>query len=265
MPLAMEIVDTFVTNPGAGPALVATAPFPGDTLTVRNFADASSAWLLDVYATAATLGALRIRSPRLHDNVQGIRFRDVAAVNRALFPDGVKQRLYAQDALITEMFGGAAETDGFGYVVYYEDLPGSAARLQTWDSIAPRIVNFVNVEVVVAAGAAVGARSAASALNATFDLLVANTDYALIGYESDVNGLSVGFRGVDTGNLRLGGPMTNERIETRDWFKSLGDALGVPTIPVINSANKAGFLVDTAQVVVGVAANITLILAQLTP
>ncbi len=263
MGLAMEVVDTFVTNPGVGPAFVATAPFPGDTLTVRNFENPANAWLLDVYATAATTGALRIRSPRLHDNVQGIRFRDIAAVNRALFPDGVQQKLYAQDALITEMFGGAAETDGFGYVVYYEDLPGSAARLVTFDSIAPRIVNYVNVEVAVAAGAAVGARSASSALNATMDLLIANTDYALIGYEVDANGLSVGFRGVDTGNLRLGGPMTNERIETRDWFKSLGEAIGKPTIPVINSANKAGFLIDTAQVVVGVAANVTCILAEL--
>lgn len=265
MPLALEIVDTFVTNPGVGPAFVATAPFPGDTLAVRNFDPPAQAHLIDVYASAATIGTLRIRSPRLHDNVRGIQFRDIAAVNRALLPDGVSQVLYAQDVLITEMFGGAAETDGFGYVVYYDDLPGSAARLTTWDAILPRIVNFVNVEVAVAAGAAVGARSASSALNATSDLLIANTDYAMIGYEVDANGLSVGFRGVDTGNLRLGGPMTNERIETRDWFKSLGESLNKPCIPVINSANKAGFLIDTAQVVAGVAANVTCILAQLAP
>lgn len=264
MGVAMEIVDTFATNPGVGPAFATSVPFPGDVLAVRNFPDPSQAFLLDVYGLSATAGAARIRSPRLHDNVQGIRFREIAATNRALLPDGVTQKLYAQDALVVEQFGGAAETDGFGYVVYYENLPGSAANLHTFADIAGRILNYVNVEVAVAAAAPIGTRSAASALNATMDLLIANTDYALIGYESDVNGLSVGFRGVDTGNLRLGGPMTTERIETRDWFMSLGAQIGKPTIPVINSANKSGFLIDTAQVVIGVAANITLLLAQLT-
>lgn len=262
---AMEVIDTFVTNPGAGPGFTATAVFPGDTLAIRNFADPNIARLIDVWASAATTGALRVRSPRLHDNVQGIRFRDVAAVNRALLPDGLWQRLYAQDALITEMFGGAAETDGMSLLVYYDDLPGADARLMSWEAIASRIVNLVNVEVALAAGAAVGARSASSALNATTDLLIGNTDYALLGYESDVSGLSLGVRGPDTGNLRLGGPLTSERLETRDWFKSQGEATGLPFIPVINSANKAGTLLDNAQVVAGVAANVTLIMAELAP
>lgn len=263
MGMAFEVIDTFVTNPGAAGA--ATAGFPGDTLTVRNFEQPANAWLINSWSAAATAGFYRIRSPRLHDNVQGIRFRTIAGQVRALMTEHEIQDLYAQDTLIVEASGGAAETDGVSLLVAYDDLPGSGARLATPEQIKPRIENLVNVEVAVAAGAAVGARSASAALNATFDLLVANTDYALLGYEVDVTGLSVGFRGIDTGNLRVGGPMTTERIETRDWFVRQSDELGRPLIPIINSANKAGFLVDTAQVVAGVAANVTCVMAQLRP
>jgi hypothetical protein len=260
---AWEIIDTFVTNPGA--AITATAPFPGDTLAVRNFSDPNGAYLIDVYAQGATAGILRIRSPRLHDNVQGIRFRNIAAINRGLLSEWEIQRLYAQDSLITEMSGGAAETDGFGYVVFYDDLPGAAARLIDVPGVTARGVNLVDIEVAVAAGAAVGARSASSALNASFDLLKANTDYAVLGYEVDAVGLSVGMRGIDTGNLRIGGPMTTERIETRDFFARLSHSIGKPMIPIVNSANKGGFLIDTAQVVAGVAANVTIVAVELHP
>lgn len=256
-----EVIDTFVTNPGAGP--VATAPFPGDTLTVRNFEDPAGAWLADIWASGATTGVGRIRSPRLHDNVQGLRFRDIAATNRGLLTEYSLQRLYAQDALIVELGGGGAETDGMSYCVYYDDLPGASPDYHQISDLLPRIRNLINVEVVVGAGAAVGQRSASSALNATFDLLKANTEYAILGYEVDANGLSVGFRGIDTGNLRIGGPMTTERIETRDWFVRLSTRLGKPMIPTVNSANKGGFLIDDAQVVVGVAANVTLVMAEL--
>ncbi len=265
MPMAFEVIDTFATNPGAGPAFGTLLPFPGDTLTVRNFNSPAKAWLVDTWASEATAGIYRIRSPFLHDNVQGLRFRTVAATNRSLMTSWQQQALVAQDALIAEIIGGAAETDGASILNYYQDLPGASARLFDWPTLEPRIVQFVNVEVAVAGGAAVGARSASSALNASFDLLKANTDYALIGYEVDAVGLSVGFRGIDTSNLRVGGPMTTERIETRDWFTRLSNNLGLPAIPVFNSANKAGVLIDTAQVVAGVACNVTCVMAQLSP
>lgn len=263
MGLALEVIDTFVTNPAA--ALTAVTVFPGDTLAVRSFQSPAAARLLEMWATSATAGIVRVRSPRMHDNVQGIRFRDVAALNRGLFADRAWQRLYAQDVLIVEQSGGAAETDGASLLNFYDDLPGSDARLTMWDAIRDRIVNLVNVEVANGAGAAVGARSASAALNASFDLLIANTDYALLGYEVDVAGLSIGIRGPDTANLRVGGPMVTERIETRDWFVRQSEEYGLPLIPVINSANKGATLIDNAQVVVGVAANVTLVMAQLAP
>lgn len=267
MGAAIEIVNAFATNPGAGPAFASTTLYTGDTAGVRNFNSPDTAWLEQMWATEATAGVVRIRSPRLHDNVQNLRFRTVAAANRELIPEAAEQNLYAQDTLIAELFGGAAESDGMAWLNYYTNLPGVAARLYRYSAIYPRIVNLLTVEVAVASGAAIGAYSTASALNATFDLLQANTDYAILGYLVDAVGLSVGIRGPDTGNLRIGGPMTTERLVTWDWFQRLDrlDAAQKPWIPVVNSANKSGTLIDTAQVVAGVAANVTLNLAQLHP
>lgn len=265
MGMALEIVDSFATNPGTTTPAATTA-FPGDVFAVRNFNSPSQAHLCAAWGAAATPGLFRIRSPRLHDNVQGIRLRhDVASTPRDKLGLYGSQQLYAQDTLIVETTGGAAETDGVGYLVYYDDLPGAAARLHSVEDVAARGVNILTVEVAVGSGAAVGARATAVAFNVTEDLLIANTDYAVLGYETDATGLSIGLRGPDTGNLRLGGPATVETVETRDWFARLSKKLGKPCIPVINSANKSGTLVDDSQVVAGVAMNVTWILVELAP
>lgn len=263
MGLAMEIVDSFVTNPSG---FTAHTVVSGDTFQVRAANPNSTVEMLAFWATAATVGQTRVRSPKLHDNVQGLLFRhDVASTPRDKIGSDVVQPLFAQDTLIVETGTTGTESDGDGYLVYYDDLPGSAARLTTLEAIQSRIVNLVNVEVDNVSGAAIGARSTSRALNADFDLLIANTDYALLGYESDTTGLSVGVRGPDTANLRVGGPMTTEVLETRDWFVKIGKKTGKACIPIINSANKAGTLIDNSQVVTGLAAKITLLLAQLHP
>lgn len=261
---AMEVIDTYITAGGAASTPAAVTPYSGDTLTIRNFDPPNKAYLGDIWTYAATAGIARVRSPLLHDNVQGLRFRMVGALQpRDLLTEYEVQLLHSQDALIAEIQAGAAETDGMSLVSYYEDLPGVDARLITIDELGPRIVNLVNQEVQCASGATVGNRCTSVAINANFDLMKANTDYALLGFESDVTGQSIGLRGPDTGNLRVGGPMTTERMENRDWFVRLSKRLGRPTIPVINAANKAGTFVDNCQIVTGVTANITLVMAQL--
>jgi hypothetical protein len=263
MGAAWEILDGTVTNPGA--TITAVTMLAGDSLAVRNYPDSATAWLENAWCLSATAGVVRVRSPRLHDNVQGIRWRSVAAANRLLLGEQERQLVYAQDTLILEQSGGGAESDGCSLLMRYTDIGGLAARLIDSNQLMARWRNLVNIEVACGAGAAIGTRSTPVAINATFDLTKANTDYAVIGYETDTVGLSVGLKGVDTGNLRVGGPMTTERIETRDLFQRLSDASGMPMMPVINAANKGATFVDNTQVVVGLAANITLICAELAP
>lgn len=263
---AMEIISTIRTAGGADAAPVAVTAPSGDVLAIRSFDPASKAWLANIWGTAATEAIARIRSPRFHDNVQGLRFRLPTGIQpRGRLTEYEAQVLYSTDVLIAEIQAAAAETDGFAWVNYYENIGGLDARFEAIEAIGPRIKNLFTVEVACPAGAAVGVYSVNTAINATIDQFKANTDYALLGYECDITGLSVGVVGADTGNVRVGGPMTTEAMETRSWFIDLGSKLGQPCIPIINSQNKASTFVNNCQVVVGLASEIVLIMAELTP
>lgn len=258
---ALEIVTGRVTN--AGGVFTACTPNTGDSFSVRNFSDPSMAYLLDMWALGATAGFARVRSPRLHDNVQGIRSKFTAATPQPLLPDWTQQPLYAQDTLILEISDAGAETDIMTILNYYQDLPGAAARLYDWPTIDARVRNILTNEVSLVSGATLGDYSGSVAVNSSFDLLKANTDYAILGYTTDTSVQSIGIRGPDTGNLRVGGPGTSSRFETRDWFIRLSERNKLPLIPVFNAANKAGTLVDVSHNANAVTTVCDLVLAEL--
>lgn len=261
MGIALETITGRVVNPSTTPsALTANS---GDTFTVRSFQFQAGAFLEDIAALGATAGIIRVRSPRLHDNVQGIRLRTVAAEVRGLLPDSAMQRLYPQDQLVVEMTGGASETDVGVLQVYYADLPGTDARLAMWEQVKPRIENLLSVEVAIAAAGTTGDWSAGTAIDTTFDLLKANVDYAVLGYESPAIVAAVALQGPDTGNLRIGGPGTTEAIETRDYFVRQARLHQTPHIPIVNAANKGATLAYQCDNGSGSTLNVSFVLAQL--
>src|SRR5437870_3650244 len=151
MGAALEVISGRVVNPGA--ALTAWTMNTGDSLAVRNFDNPGRALLLDAWALGATAGVLRIRSPRLHDNVQGIRSQVLAATPQPLLPDVTRQPIVAQDTLIVEQSGGGAETDCGTILNYYSDLPGGDARLFALEDLQSRIRNVLTNEVSIVTGA----------------------------------------------------------------------------------------------------------------
>lgn len=261
---AIEVLGFRATNPGAGGAAVTVDS--GDSLTIRSFPfDASSAWLDGIWVQEATAAFVRVTSSRLHDNVQGIRLRPLAAVARDLLGDELRQRLYPQDTLGVTLAGGAAETDAGALLLYYEELPGITQRLGTWAGIQSRIANILTQEVATASAATAGDWPGGTNLNATFDLLKPNVDYALLGYETDTACTTIAVKGPDTGNLKIGGPGTTEALETRSWFVRLSRAVGIPYIPVINAAGRAASQVFAQSTAVSAAINVNLVLAELAP
>lgn len=255
----LEVVSGRATNPAALTALTANE---GDTFTIRDFPPESPAFLTQVWAQEATLGIVRIRSPRMHDAAQAIRLR-VPATVRPLLPYGSRQRLYPTDPLTFEIQGGGAETDLAAFLAYYVDLGGGNARLATADEVMPRIVDYVGVEQALTSSATTGQYGGSQAITADFDILKADTDYALLGYLTDVAVGVVGIRGPDTSNYRVGGPGPLFPEITSDWFVELSRELGLPCIPIINSNNRGATLVDLAHIGVSVAVNVTLEMAQL--
>lgn len=258
---ALQVISGRATNPAA---LTAVTPDTGDSVTVRSFPFESAAEIVQLWALSATAGVVRIRSPRLHDQAQGIRLRVLAANSRPIFPEWASQRLYPQDNLTVEIQGGGAETDSLSFLVYYPDLPGVDARLAGPAEIAPRIVNVLGLEQTVATGAVLGDYSGSQALNADFDTIKRNVNYAILGYICDTMITSVGITGPDTGNLRVGGPGATAPEITANWFVALSEQTGYPCIPVINGANIGATVFDVVHNTNAVTVNVSLIMAELT-
>lgn len=261
MGAALQVVSGRVTNPGA--TVTPTTPATGDSFQVQNFDTPAAASLIDAWALEATAGILSIHSPRMHDNIQGIRTKILAATPQPVLPDWSSQPLVAQDTLIVALSGGGAETDGCTLLNYYTDLPGANARLYNWSEIEPRVRNILTNEVSITTGATVGDYGGGVAINSLFDLLKANVDYAVLGYNTDTSVQTVGLRGPDTSNFRLGGPGSNARFETRDWFVRQAARNNLPLIPVFNAANKGATIIDLVHNAAGATVIVDLILAEL--
>ncbi len=263
----LQIVSGFVTAPGA--TFTAWTIPSGDSLQIRSANINSKVWLLGAWGFNQVIGTLRIRSPRLHDNVQGIRMRVFPALTAPMVPDlggrGLKQFLIPQDVLIVEQtgsaVGGQIETGSF--LVWYDDIPGIAGRFIGPDDVDKFGINHMAQEVAVTTGVA-GGYSGGVAINSAFDNFKANTDYALLGGMVDVRKGSVGITGVDSGNLRVGFPAEPTlRAQTANWFERLSICFGIPMIPVFNSANKFNITIDATDNQVGGAFVVTLFMVEL--
>ena len=262
---ALEILTGFVTAPGATITTLGMAA--GNSATVRNTELDSKILLLQAWTDNQVAGILRIRSPRLHDNVQNIRLGAAASEVYPLLPYYSSQTLIAQDTLALELSGSAVagQIETACFLIYYANLPGINARFISPEDLTSRIVNLVSVENTLSLGIA-GGYSGEEAINAEFDLLKANTDYALLGYLCSAECACIRWRGIDTGNLGIGGPGNEaNKIVTQDFFVDLSYATGLPLIPIFNSANKAGILIDGAQDQTGTDVTIQSVFAELKP
>ncbi len=243
---AVEVVGGFATNPGA--TLTTVTASTNQSFTIRGTDTTKGTWLLAAWAFNATAGTLRITSPRLHDQVQGIRNRVTAAFATPLYPGPIgaafAQRLYAQDGLLVQLSGGGAELDIADLLIAYDDLAGVAGRFIDQPTLKKAGTNVVTIEVTVTA-VTTGNFGGAVAINSTNDNLIANTDYAILGGLTDTRGGAVGITGIDFGNVRVGFPAEPTlRNQTNNWFQMLSDSFNAPYIPVFNSANKAATTID---------------------
>lgn len=257
---ALEVIAGRATDPGT--AITAVTMNTGNSNTVRSFPFGARAYLMECWVDTDTLGLLRVRSPRLHDQAQGIRLQ-VPAPSRPLLPAALMQPLYPQDTLTIEVTGDATGTVTAFLTMYYEDLPGTDARLASWEEIEPRIVNVMGAEQALTTGATAGQWGGSQAATADFDTFKRNIDYALLGMLFDVINGAVGVTGADTGNLRVAVPGCLFPEITSEWFVRLSRQSGLPCIPIINAANIGATTVDIAAEETSTAIEATLIMAEL--
>lgn len=263
---AIELLTGNATAPGT--TLTALTMATGNSSTIRSAQLTSPVALLAAWAFNNAAGVFRIRSPRLHDNVQGIRMVVDSLDASPRYPRyQFAQPLIPQDQLTLELSGSAVagKIECASLLVYYGDLPGVNARFITTAQLRKWGLNMMGQEVAVTAGAT-GGYSGQVAVNSftNGDNWKANTDYALMGYNCDAACDAVRIQGADVGNLGIGGPgRSSDPNMTSSWFCWLSDFYGYPLVPVFNAANKNSILVDVAQNDGGAAVNITFYFVEL--
>ena len=261
---ALELIAGQATAPST--TFTAWTVASGNSLTIRSADVNSQVSLLAAWSFNNAAGETRIRSPRLHDNVDGIRYVVDATNSRPVYPRWkFMQALIPQDTLIVEQTGSAVggKIEQGALLLYYQNLPGIMARFITPDQLRQFGVNIMGVKIPITAGAS-GGYSGQVAINSSRDNFKANTNYALMGYRVDAACCSVRFQGADVGNLGIGGPgAVADPQMTATWFTFLSDHYGIPLVPVFQSANKGNILVDVQQNDGGAAVNITAFLVEL--
>mgnify|MGYP001562023412 CR=1 FL=1 len=247
MGAALELIGASGT--AIGGTLAALAAVTGDSLAVRSAPLDKRIDLVKLWTDVQVAGTARVRSPRMHDNVQGIRVDTIISDLYPLLCRSARQRLHPNDTLSVDLAGStvAGDIEYVMLMLLYEELQGANARFIDRADLMRRGVNLSLVENTITTGAT-AAWAGAEAINAEFDQFHANREYALMGYLVDTETPGVAWRGPDTSNYRVGGPgIETDREVTSDWFVKLTEDLGVPLIPVFSAENKAGTNIDALQ------------------
>lgn len=241
-------------------SITAVSPGAGSTFTVRGANNSTTQSLVGLARGGASAGIVRLRSPFLSDNVQGIRYAAAAGIQDDLLDDDGVQWLQPQDTLTVEVTGGSSEYDGALLSTYYDNLSGAQPVLKMPGDISGQAMFKTTWQVNAAASATQGAWANTLITN-LYDESKANSWYALLGYVCDVPVLGVALNGSDTSNFNIGGPGVTQPFRTKRYFADLSLKLGKPCIPVFNTANKGNTNVAVVDVAASTAVNVTLIVA----
>jgi hypothetical protein len=169
--------------------------------------------------------------------------------------------------MIVELAGSAVggKIESVVQTMLYENLPNQSTRSIDHATLWARQKQIIGQRLAITLGTTVG-YNGARAVNADNDQFHANTDYALLGITSrHQHGGDLCPRHRYGEPARRGAGIGAPVAAHVRWFVKLSDEYKLPLIPVFNSANKAGILVDAVNNQAGGTANVTLWFAELNP
>jgi hypothetical protein len=242
MPDGLQVLNFYNQDLG-GTTAVALTPGTGDSGTFYNVPQGSTAWLGEAWAVnSAHVGEIYFTASRFHDQVFGIRCSVPAATSLApsgsaskLFGIGIDQPIYPSDVMTVNAVGQDDDKVNVTVVAYYADIPGIDSRLISFEECKARGWNQVGIKTTLTPGS--GNWGSGVALNAADNRLHANTDYAVLGFNAQAPLSAVGISGIDTGNLRTGGPVLGSAEHDETLFLDFAKAYNSALIPVVNSNN----------------------------
>jgi hypothetical protein len=232
-----------------GATLAALTAVSGDSLQIPMFPEGKRAMLIQAWTDVQVAGTARIKSPLWHDNTNGIRKDTIISELNPFMPFGFGQPIYRGDVLTVELAGSAVGGD-IEYVcllMWFEQLTTGAGNFIAPDLVRQKVINYSYVENTIATGAT-AAWAGAEAINAETDQFHAHRKYALVGYCCDTEVPAIAWKGIDTANVRVGGPgLDQDQLITNNWFERLSLAYGKALIPLIEADNKSSTMIDSLQ------------------
>jgi len=239
----LRLLSYSATNPGAGGA--AAAAFSGDSLTIENNQGEMRPVLLSAWGFNSADGFHQIAFPSGHDTTRGFRASVETNETDPIIPVGLNIPVTAQEQLSVTIAGSGAAVEQGSALVFYPNLPGVQGRFIHSAEVDERMEKMTTITATITGSANAYTEEL---ITAESDLLLANRDYAVIGMRSTVNCLSMFIKGPDTGNVKVGCP-GGEAVQFIDsrWFYKLSEETGLPTVPVINSGNRANTFIGIAQ------------------
>lgn len=259
---AVQTIAAFTTAAGAGTNIV--TPATGDSLAVISFTQSGTAVLEQLVAAGTTTDWVRVRSPRMHDASRSIQAWVGGVPGHNLLPWGNNQPLFSSDVPTVEIDNTGAGSNVVLLTYGYSDLPGVNPALDTWSNIEPRIQQLLYPTAACISGA-IGQWGAGVTINAAYDVFEANRSYALLGWRCSAATAGVAITGIDTGNLKVGGPGLADGIQTQEYFITASERTGRAFIPVIQANNKGSTIVQTVDFAAATAVNVSLVMALLAP
>lgn len=224
----------------------AAAALTGDSLTIRNYGRAPN--IVTGWGTNQTAGFAQLAYPTGHDTTRGFRVGLPAADTVIAVPVGSRLPVTPQEAITGTIAATAVagDVENFSFLTLYDTDKGQ--NLIDWQEVTKRFDRATTIEASLVSSAG-PAYSGTALINAGSDLLIANREYALLGFTSRTRVHCIGVIGPDTGNDRIGAPGILRDEISAQFFKLISAAHGVPMIPVINSGNKGStsFFVATDE------------------
>jgi hypothetical protein len=268
----LDSITVFADNVTGGGGWDSLPAVAGQSLSLRYLGEGSTAELLECWGGNNNSKCdFSIRSPLLHDNTRGMRFSyefnptlNVADGNPQLFMGPYYTQHYQPtDTLVVETLATATADVTFTQLIRYTTSQAIGGRFLSYDVVKARAVNRVGIRVSPSAHATTSTFGTAEAINSDDDRLKANTEYALVGINTDLPFTTLIFYGPDTGNLPIAVPgHWNNRVSA-DWFYELSRRFNTPLCPVINSNNKSVTYTAVADAGGGSAPLITLQFVEL--
>lgn len=271
MPPTLTSISTFkqsITGAGAWDALAAVS---GDSLTLADFPDANSAYVEQIFTgNSAHSMEVSVYSTRFGDPLYGLRLQhmfnptlsgDDGSPN-LLLGDEVDIRAYQADTLGVQVFGTASDNVNVTLQLYYDNYPGSAQRLATWEFVRGNINKVLGIEVTASPGSA-GTPGTAVAISANDNRWVTNRDYAILGVTTSVPIHTVRLYGPDTAYQKIVAPGHWNSQIAAGYFVRNARLRNQARIPVINSLNVASTNIDLIHTSAAASTKVSLIAAEL--